>query len=56
MLSKLFNCSLDYLLRDEIENNDINLQTESEKGYKLRIRASVLTYLSFPPLLDGLSE
>ena len=50
LISKLFNCSLDYLLKDEIENNDINLQTESEKGRELRIKAGVLTYLSFPPI------
>lgn len=50
MLSKLFNCSLDYLLKDEIEKNKIDPQTNSERENALRIRASVLTYLSFPPL------
>lgn len=50
MLSKLFNCSLDYLLKDEIENKDADPQTVSEREYALRIRAAVLTYLSFPPL------
>lgn len=49
-ISKLFNCSLDYLLKDEIENVDENLDSESERARLLKVRASVLTYLSFPPL------
>jgi len=49
-ISKLFNCSLDYLLKDEIDNIDENLLAESERARLQKIRASVLTYLSFPPI------
>lgn len=49
-ISKLFNCSLDYLLKDEIESIDENVTSESERARELRLRASVLTYLSFPPI------
>ena len=49
-ISKLFNCSLDYLLKDEIEQIDENLIAASESAKEDRMRASVLTYLSFPPI------
>lgn len=49
-ISKLFNCSLDYLLKDEIENMDINIASESEDARNRKLTAWVLTYLSFPPL------
>lgn len=50
-ICKLFNCSLDHLLKDEIESMNENPQLESEHTVNLRIRASVLTYLSFPPII-----
>ena len=49
-MCKLFNCSLDYLLKDEIENTDTNINTESERAIQQKLQASILTYLSFPPL------
>jgi Predicted transcriptional regulators len=49
-MSKLFSCSVDYLLKDEIENKDINQTQESDKVKKNYITGMVLTYLSFPPL------
>lgn len=50
-ISKMFNCSLDYLLKDEINSMDENSLLESEHARDLRLRASVLTYLSFPPIM-----
>lgn len=49
-ISKLFDCSLDYLLKDEIEQMDENLIAARETAKMDRIRASVLAYLSFPPI------
>lgn len=49
-LSKLFGCSLDYLLKDEIEMMDENRLSISEAAKTNRIRASVLSYLSFAPI------
>jgi len=49
-MSKLFSCSLDYLLKDEVESIDENLQGESERARTDKTRASALTYLSFPPI------
>lgn len=49
-IGKLFNCSLDYLLKDEIESLDETLLSESDRSRELRLRASALTYLSFAPL------
>lgn len=49
-MSKLFSCSLDYLLKDEIVNNDINQVQESDNVKKNYLLGIVLTYLSFPPL------
>ncbi len=49
-ISKIFNCSLDYLLKDEIEQMDINIAAASEEARYNKIRAGMLTYLSFPPI------
>jgi transcriptional regulator with XRE-family HTH domain len=49
-MSKLFSCSVDYLLKDEIENKDINETQESDKVKKNYILGVILTYLSFPPI------
>ena len=53
-ISKLFNCSLDFLLKDEIERMDINVVSANEEGKYNRIYALILTYLSFPPLFGWL--
>ena len=50
-IGKLFDVSLDYLLKDEIESMDVNLASASEDARYDKARASVLTYLSFPPLV-----
>ena len=49
-ISKLFDCSLDYLLKDEIEQIDINVVEANEEARFIKLRAGVLTYLSFPPI------
>ena len=49
-ISKLFDCSLDYLLKDEIEQMDINVVEANEEARYIKLRARVLTYLSFPPI------
>ena len=49
-ISKLFDCSLDYLLKDEIEQMDINVVEGNEEARYIKLRAGVLTYLSFPPI------
>lgn len=49
-MSKLFSCSLDYLLKEEIENRDINQLQESDITRKNYLLSLVLTYLSFPPI------
>ena len=53
-IGRLFSCSLDYLLKDEIESMDETVLSESEHARTQRLRASVLTYLSFPPLFGWL--
>ena len=53
-MGKLFNCSLDFLLKDEIERMDINVVSANEEGKYNRIYALILTYLSFPPLFGWL--
>ena len=53
-ICKLFDCSLDYLLKDEVDSVDENLLSESEHAKERRLRASVLTYLSFPPVFGWL--
>lgn len=49
-ISKLFQCSLDYLLKDEVEQMDITIAAANEEARINKIRAGVLTYLSFPPI------
>ena len=49
-ISKLFDCSLDYLLKDEIEQMDENLISASESARSDKMTAMWLTYLSFPPV------
>ena len=49
-ISKIFNCSLDYLLKDEVEQMDINIVAANEEAKENKIRAGILTYLSFPPI------
>ena len=49
-ISKIFNCSLDYLLKDEVEQMDINIAAANEEAKENKIRAGILTYLSFPPI------
>ena len=49
-ISKIFNCSLDYLLKDDIEQKDINLAVTNDEAKENKIRAEILTYLSFPPI------
>lgn len=53
-IGRLFSCSLDYLLKDEIESMDETMLSELEHARIQRLRASVLTYLSFPPLFGWL--
>lgn len=49
-ISKLFDCSLDYLLKDELEQMDVNLAAAKDEAEYDKMRAAVLTYLSFPPI------
>ena len=49
-ISKLFHCSLDYLLKDEIEQTDTNLIAAGEEAKQEKMYAFFLTYLSFPPI------
>ncbi len=49
-IGKIFDCSLDYLLKDEIEQMDVNLSAAKEDAGYDKLRAGVLTYLSFPPI------
>ena len=49
-ISKIFNCSLDYLLKDEVEQMDINIAAANEEAKENKIRAGILTYFSFPPI------
>ena len=49
-ISKMFSCSLDYLLKEEIENKDINQLQESDNAKKNYFLGLVYTYLSFAPL------
>lgn len=49
-ISKLFDCSLDYLLKDELEQMDVNLASAKDDAEYDKMRAAVLTYLSFPPI------
>ncbi len=49
-ISKLFSCSLDYLLKDEIESNNINLLQKSDYERRNYYLGIFYTYLSFAPL------
>lgn len=49
-ISKIFHCSLDYLLKDEIESMDINAVAANEDAKADKAKGYILTYLSFPPL------
>ena len=49
-ISKTFHCSLDYLLKDEIEQMDITLAAAGEEAHRDWTKAVILTYLSFPPV------
>lgn len=49
-ISKLFSCSLDYLLKDEIESNNINQLQKSDYERKNYYLGIFYTYLSFAPL------
>ena len=49
-MSKLFLCSIDYLLKEEIESKDVNPTYESEKVKRDYNLGLLLTYLSFPPV------
>ncbi len=52
-ISKLFDCSLDYLLKDEIEKMDVNITSAVEEARNDKIRASILTYMPFRLFLVG---
>lgn len=49
-IGKIFDCSLDYLLKDELEQMDVNLAAAKEDAGYDKMRAGMLTYLSFPPV------
>ena len=49
-IGKIFDCSLDYLLKDELEQTDVNLTAAKEDAGYDKMRAVILTYLSFPPI------
>lgn len=49
-IGKIFDCSLDYLLKDELEQMDVNLAAAKEDAGYDKMRAGILTYLSFPPI------
>lgn len=48
-ISKLFSCSLDYLLKDEIEKKDLILEQDSDQSRKNYFLGVLFTYLSFTP-------
>lgn len=49
-MSKLFSCSIDYLLKEEVENRDINQLQESDNAKKNYFLGVLFTYLSFAPV------
>ena len=49
-ISRILNCSLDYLLKDEVEQMDIHITAANEEASENKKRAAILTYLSFPPI------
>lgn len=50
-ISKLFSCSLDYLLKDEIESKDVNQLQESDHARRSYYLGAFLSYLSFAPII-----
>ena len=50
LMSRIFEVSTDYLLKDELEQMDVNLAAAKEEAGYDKMRAGVLTYLSFPPV------
>lgn len=53
-ISKVFSCSLDYLLKDEIESKDVNQLRESDNARRNYYLGALYTYLSFAPLFGFL--
>ena len=53
-ISKVFSCSLDYLLKDEIESKDVNQLQESDNARRNYYLGVLYTYLSFAPLFGFL--
>lgn len=53
-ISKVFSCSLDYLLKDEIESKDVNQLQESDNTRRNYYLGALYTYLSFAPLFGFL--
>lgn len=53
-ISKVFSCSLDYLLKDEIESKDVNQLRESDNTRRNYYLGALYTYLSFAPLFGFL--
>lgn len=53
-ISKVFSCSLDYLLKDEIESKDVNQLQESDNARRNYYLGALYTYLSFAPLFGFL--
>ena len=49
-ISQRFSCSLDYLLKEEIEEKDPSSLPESDMTKRNYLIGMFLTYLSFPPL------
>lgn len=49
-ISKMFHCSIDYLLQDEINNMDMSNRNPKDEDRKNYIMGMLLTYFSFPPL------
>ncbi len=53
-IGKLFSCSLDYLLKDEIESKDVNQLQESDHARRNYYLGAFYTYLSFSPIFGFL--
>lgn len=50
-ISKIYSCSLDYLLKEEIESKDMNQLQESDNAKKNYFLGVLYTYLSFAPII-----
>ena len=50
-MSKLFSCSLDYLLKDEVESKDINQTQQSDHARRSFYIGSFLAYASCAPII-----